>query len=351
MSSDPFSTVESELPRDRWGRPLITPPDGGAPEAYMRVTTFVKCLDDTFHLSRWQQRMVALGMSRRRDLVLATVAITDPDNQSQKRTLNQIAQNAIEAAKGTAAATTGTALHSLTERIDKGEPLGEHVPEEYLADLAAYAEIVVFLGDVVAMEGFCVVDDLRVGGSYDRVFRFTKKSLDAFEAFKGYRLCYPDGAEVQVGDTIIGDLKTGKSIDFGIGAIAMQLATYANADDYDHTLGSRSPVPVTNRKWAVVIHLPAGKGKAELVWVDIEAGWETVQHVAPKVHAWRKRKDLSYGFLSMSSSTPAGPTLVEQINAATSPDALRALYAANSLTWTPGLTSLSKARIAALASA
>ena len=29
--SDLFKTVESELPRDRWGRPLITPPSGGPP--------------------------------------------------------------------------------------------------------------------------------------------------------------------------------------------------------------------------------------------------------------------------------------------------------------------------------
>lgn len=345
--SDPFSTVTAELPRDRWGRPLITPPDGGEPVAYTRVTTFVKALDDTYFLTQWQKRMVALGMAARRDLVLATVAIDDPDDRNSKKTLNRIAESAIEAAKAHARAEIGTALHSFSEKVDRGEAV-DNVPEEYAADLKAYAEAVTYLGDVVAIEGFCVVDDLRVGGSYDRVFRFTPEGLDAFEAAKGYRMSYPDGEEVAPGDTIIGDLKTGKSIDFGIGAISMQLATYANAEDYDHTLGTRTPVPVTRRDWGVVIHLPAGSGRVELVWVDLAAGWQTVTEVAPRVHAWRKRKDLSYGFLSVTAEAPSAPSLVEEIHAAPSAEALRALYAANAHRWTPGLTSLSKARIEAL---
>lgn len=345
--SDPFSTVVAELPRDRWGRPLITPPDGGTPEAYMRVTTFVKALDDTFHLERWKMRMVALGMAARRDLVLATLALRDPEAQNDKRTLNQLADNAIEAAKGTARATTGTALHSFSERVDLGEPLGD-VPDEYVADLDVYREIVRYLGKPLAMEGFCVVDSLRVGGSYDRVWEFTAEGLALFEAHHGRRLCYPDGSEVQPGDAIIGDLKTGKSIDFGIGAIAMQLATYANAEDYDHTLGTRTPVPVTRRDWGVVIHLPAGTGRAELVFVDLAAGWDTVSTVVPHVHSWRKRKDLAYPFASSTSSTPRALSLVEQLHAAATEEELRTLWQANNLVWTPGLTSLAKERIAAL---
>lgn len=346
--SDPFTTVSAELPRDRWGRPLIAPPEGGDPVAYMRVTTFVKCLDDTYHLERWKMRMVLAGAAARRDLVLATIALKDIESPQDKRTINALAEKAIEAAKGTAAATTGTALHSLTEKIDAGEDLGNNVPEEYLADLDAYRDAVRFMGRVVAMEGFCIVDDLRVGGSYDRIFEFTVESLDLFESESGHRLAYPDGTEVVPGDTIIGDLKTGKSIDFGIGAIAMQLATYANAVDYDHALGARRPHAVNNRKWAVVIHLPAGKGRAELVWVDIEAGWKTVVEVAPLVHAWRKKKDLSYSFLSRSSSTPPPVALPALIAEAPNGASLRALYAAHATSWTPGLTALSKARLVAL---
>lgn len=342
-----FTTVAAELPRDRWGRPLISPPDGGEAVAYQRVTTFVKVLEDTFHLSRWQQRMVALGMANRRDLVLAATAITNPDNAMQKRNLNDIAKSAIDAAKGHAAATTGTALHSFTERIDRGEDVS-NIPDEFAADLAAYAAIIVPF-EILAIEGFCVIDELRVGGSYDRILRFTFEGLKAYEASHGARLCYPDGVEVDANDAVIGDLKTGKSVDFGGGAIAMQLGTYANAVDYSHTLGTRSPLAGNpSRKWAVVIHLPAGKGHAQLVWFDVEAGFNAARDIATQVHAWRKRKDISFPFAMTPSAPRSASSLVEQIAAATSPAAVRAVYAANSTVWTPGLTTLAAARVAEL---
>jgi hypothetical protein len=129
----------------------------------------------------------------------------------------------------------------------------------------------------------------------------------------------------------------------------MQLGTYANAEDYDHTLGTRSPLVGNPRKdWAVVMHLPAGTGRCELKFVDIASGYETAKNVAPLIHAWRKRKDLAYDFIAESSAPIASPTLVEQINTATSEDALRALYAMNADRWTPGLTALAKERIEAL---
>lgn len=343
---DAFSTVESELPRDRWGRPLITPPDGGEPVAYQRVTTFVGCLEDTYHLGLWQQRMVALGMAQRRDLVLSAVAVSDPSSQNGKRTLNALAKSAIDAAKGTAAATTGTALHSFSEKIDRGEPLGDFVPEEYVADLEAYRALVTPLFTPLAIEGFCVVDDLRVGGSYDRILAFKEEGLRAYYDTRGELLRYPDGEIVETGDAVIGDLKTG-SVDFGMGKITMQLGTYANAQDYSHTLGTRSPlVGNPSKKWAVVIHLPAGTGQARLLWVDIAAGWETASTLAPRVHAWRKRKagDLSSTFASASSTPLAPPSLPERIRTAASYEALVALYAENAGAWTPGLTALSAAR-------
>jgi hypothetical protein len=85
MSTDLFSTVENELPRDRWGRPLITPPTGGEPRAYTRVTTLAGSVEDTYHLGQWQQRMVAVGMARRPDLVLGALG-ADPTDKNGKKT-------------------------------------------------------------------------------------------------------------------------------------------------------------------------------------------------------------------------------------------------------------------------
>ena len=336
--SDPFGTVATELPRDRWGRPLITPPEGGDPVAYQRVTTFVGALEDTYHLGEWGKRTVALGMAKRRDLQIAAAAITDPKDQFQKRTLNKIAKDALEAANGSAAATTGTALHSITEQIDAGhEP--SYIPEEFEADVDSYKTVTEPF-EFIDSEGFCVRDDLRVGGSYDRLF--TLKDLSK-------PLIAPDGEEVVGG---VWDLKTGGSDGtlFGIGKIAMQLGVYRNSVKYEHTLGSRTPLPgedFMSHRWGIVCHLPAGSGRAQLLWVDIGAGWDIAYAVAPQVHAWRKRNDLSFP-LASAEFKPRSVTLVELINAAPSYAALQAIYADNAHVWTPGLTDLAAKRKAAL---
>jgi hypothetical protein len=351
VTADPFSTITSELPRDRWGRPLITPPEGGEPTAYMRVTTFVGCLEDTYHLNLWSQRMVVLGMANRADLRLAAMAISDPDDRFAKRTLNDISKSAKNAAAGDAKATIGTALHSYTERIDKGEPLG-NVPEEYVPDLNAYREITTGL-ESAGIEGFCVNDGLRVGGSYDRIYRFTAEFLDAYEARTGLPLLYPSRngetlKPVEPGDAVIGDVKTG-NVDLGMGKICMQLGVYANSEDYDHTIGSRTPlVGNPSKDWGVVVHLPAGQGAARLIWADIGSGYETARTLAHGVHAWRKRKDLAHDFASLSVAKAPEASLVDLIRVAPSYDALLALYTQNATSWTPGLTALASQRKAEL---
>lgn len=347
MTTDPFVTPTSELPRDRWGRPLITPPEGGEPQAYTRVTTFVGCLEDTYHLNLWSQRMVVLGMANRDDLRLGARAVSDPDDRFAKRTLNDIAKQAKDAASGSAKATIGTAIHSYTERIDRGEDLG-NVPEEYLPDLNAYRKITAGL-ESIGIEGFCVNDGLRVGGSYDRIYRFTGEFLDAYAEKHGTRLQYPARADdqsvpVEPGDAVIGDVKTG-NIDLGIGKICMQLGVYANSLDYDHTVGSRTPLNGNPSKdWGIVVHLPAGQGKARLVWADLAAGYTTASTLAKGVHEWRKRKDLSSEFAAVAVDKAPELSLVDLIRAAPTYDALLSLYGQNAHTWTPGLTALASER-------
>lgn len=325
--ADAFVTPDSELPRDRWGRPLITPPDGGEPVGYQRVTTFVGALEDTYHLSLWQQRMVAYGMGQRRDLQLAAAAIRDPKDRFEKRTLNDLAKSAIDAAKGSAAATTGTALHSLSERVDRGEDLG-YVPEEYVADLDAYRRLMVPF-EIVEIETFCVVDDLRVGGTYDRILGVPESA----------GLFTPDGRPAF--GNFIGDLKTG-GIDFGIGKIAMQLGVYSRGTRYDHRDGSRHDLPDVSQNWGIVMHLPAGTGEASLHWVNIGAGWVAASEIATRVHAWRKTKGLSTQFAAAVTGDRI-LSLVEQIKASVTYDEMRAVFATNKAAWTPGLTSLADA--------
>ncbi|MDT8916185.1 hypothetical protein [Amycolatopsis sp. PS_44_ISF1] len=335
--TDPFTTVATELPRDRWGRPLITPPGETEAVPYTRTTTFVGVLEDTYHLGQWQMRMVALGMAQRRDLQLAATAITNPKDRFQKRTLNDLAKAALEAASGSAAATMGTALHTFTENIDKGLPLG-YIPEEFEPDIEAYRQITEGF-TVVAIEGFCVNDALRVGGSYDRIMRVPVGGLVA-----------PDGELVE--GNVIWDLKTGGSIDaglFGLNKIAMQLGVYGNSLDYDHTLGTRTPLPDVHPRWAIVCHLPARSGQAQLIWVDIAAGWEAASALAPGVHSWRKRKDIGTPFAAVTARPTATP-IPEMIRRAASYAELKGIHAMHQDIWTPGLTALASVRKAELES-
>jgi hypothetical protein len=52
-----FTRPATEIPRDRWGRPLIEPPDGGKPIGYTRVSTLAKALDDKTSLMDWKCRI------------------------------------------------------------------------------------------------------------------------------------------------------------------------------------------------------------------------------------------------------------------------------------------------------
>ncbi len=314
--TDTFATIPPEIERDRYGRPLIVPPSGGKKVAYRRCTTFVSCLEDTYNLSRWQQRMVALGLADRPDLLLGVAA-----HREDKEKLNRLCEDALEAARGHAAATTGTAVHALTEIVDRGAPLPV-IPDGAAADLEAYRKATAGI-EWLAIEQGIVVDELKVHGTPDRIGRL------------------PDGRVVVL------DLKTG-SVEFGMHKIAMQMAVYAHGAGYVHGYADQAPYRLTGDSWypvdqdtAVVIHLPAGTGRCDLLEVDIAAGWEAV-HLAAQVWEWRSRKGLS-------KPLDLAVDLAGLITLAATPDDLRALYAAHEAEWTDELTALAKARIDSLA--
>lgn len=300
MSAPQFTALDP-IPRDRWGRPLVVPPGGTKPTGYTRCTTYVGCLEDTYNLAKWQMRMTALGLVDREDLHLAVAAHRD-----DKEHLNKICDQAIEAAKAHAAATTGAALHSLTEQHDRGTLDLARVPAAYRKDIEAYAAATTDGLKVVEIEQFGVIDDLKIGGTWDRCVRGHDGRLR------------------------IADVKTG-SLEWGMGKIAMQLSVYARCTAYTHAdptprRGVSNPDAGIDQDTAIVIHLPAGKGECHLIEVDIASGWEAVG-LARQVRAWRARKDLS----RPASSTPAAAPdpILDQIAAATEVGELRLLWANN----------------------
>lgn len=320
--TQPAKTIE----RDRFGRPLILQQNGadaGKRIPYTRVTTVAGSTDDKTGLMHWRSRLTALGLTQRRDLYTA-IAATDPED---KRTLNRLAGEAADHAGATAAATTGTAIHTFTERHDRGEPIGG-IPDEYKADLDAYAEATKGW-DHLAVEQFLVNHTLKTAGTTDRV--------------------------VRIGDEVfIADLKTGSSVNFPH-AWAIQLAIYSRSLRWDeaneHTIPWDTP---PSQEKGIVIHLPAGAGKCDLYWVDLEAGWEAAR-LAFRVREWRARRDLLTPYTT-GTPTPAVPDpvappapdtgdwLLDTINNADSETTLNMLWRTNTHQWTDQHTEAAKAR-------
>ena len=246
---------EVEITRDRYGRPMVVPPKGGKAIPYTRTTTVAGSLDDGTALVAWKLRMAAAGLTLRPDLLLAASA-----NRDNKLEMDKLVEDAMEAAGATSAATIGTAIHTLTEKHDRGEDLGV-IPEEYVADIQAYADATKKFKNVF-IEQFCVLDKYKIAGTPDRIVEYE-------------------------GQLYISDLKTG-SISYP-NKIAMQLAVYAHGLPYDPATATRGSWGGVNQDKGIIVHLPAGSGKCELHFVDIKQGWKGIE-LAMKVRAFRDTK-------------------------------------------------------------
>ena len=312
IATDDYVSIRPDINRDAWGRPLVMPPDGGNPTAYTRCTTYVGAIEDTYNLSRWQMRMVALGLADRPDLLLSVASHRD-----DKKKLNKDCDDALEAAKAHAAATTGTALHALCERIDLQQAIGA-VPADYMADLAAYTAATAALKPVL-VEQFCVLDHLKIGGTPDRVVEYEGKRY-------------------------IADLKTG-SIDYGYLKIAAQLAVYSRATPYDVLKGERLTPHGAELDKGIIVHLPAGTGRCDLYWVDLLAGWEAVL-VCKSI---RDKRSIPKKRIVAPLDTPQPAlNLAASITKCLTAEAVRTLWRKHASEWTDDLTAIAKAHIATL---
>jgi hypothetical protein len=281
-------------------------------------------LADTYGLTKWQLRMVAKGLGMRPDL-LALAAAAHVDDKS---TLDKVADDAKEAAGSSAGANAGTALHSFTEAVDRGEDVA--IPDPWAGDIAAYRKVLETSGVITRpewIERITVVPQYNVAGTFDRI------------------LTLPDGRQV------IGDVKTGKDLSYSWGEIAIQLALYANAT-YMWRGTTWEPMPDVDKTQAVVIWLPVGRSQCTLWTVDIAAGWRMAQ-VAHDVRAWRSRRDLATHLASAEAHAVAhlaGQALAGAVGRAGSVDELVQLWAKADAagTWTPELTAAAADRKRAL---
>ena len=286
-------TIQLDAPgdnarRDRWGRYLVVPPGGGKPTGYTRATTVAKALDDTSNLMAWSNRMTALGLAQRPDL-LALVQAADPDDRDE---LNKVCERAKEAGGATARRDLGTALHTMVEKAH-ADPEWK-VPDTYAADVAAVQAAIEAAGYEVVdgmSEVMVVLDRHTIAGTSDLTLR---RRAD--------------------GRLRISDIKTGASVNYGALAWAIQLSVYAQADAryvqgsaHDGSQDQRLPMPEVDRDTALILHVQPGSGVCDVHELDIAAGADALE-VAMAVRTWRKRKGLLVPFTIEGGGTAGTAT-------------------------------------------
>ena len=278
---------------DRWKRYRLPHPETGKPGGFTRATTFAKSISDTYALSMWGLRMGGKGLAMRPDLLMR-VAAADIDD---RETLNNLMEEAKNAAGSKVGANLGTALHAFTEALDRGEE--PNVPPPYQPHMKGYTALLAkFNLEILDIERVVLCTEYDggpaggrgVAGTLDRIARFTKDTT----------VTLPNGTTYtfKKGTIVILDLKTGKDLQYGWLEIAVQLATYARAKvrfDKEKKVWLDMPEGM-DQNVALVVHLPAtapgNTVKAEMYAVDIAAGHE-IAALCTAVREARKRKDLS----------------------------------------------------------
>lgn len=257
------TTEVAAIKRDRWGRPLITPPNGGKAVYYTRISTLAKALDDKTKLTEWKCRQTAIGLSKRPDLIAMTHAVADSREQ-----MNDVVEQALSAAASNAAANLGTTLHALTEHVDKGT-MPEYLPPELIPDLTAYEEAMRGI-QIIGTERFVVNDHVQAAGTFDRLLLLPGVGL------------------------VVADIKTGQHETNFPHGVCTQIAAYAHSHLYEPDKGRVAYLPDlgVSTEVGLLIWLPAGKAKCELHLLDLSLGWELAQ-AAYRVRAVYKSKPLT----------------------------------------------------------
>jgi hypothetical protein len=324
--ADPTPVPNTGRVRMSNGRYKLPDPDTGKDALFTRVSTIAKMLEDTYHLDQWKDRMLSKGLAMRPDLVMLAGATPLED----KRAFTDLVKSARDTAGGSEGANHGTAFHSLTEIVDRGEPVPQGTHPDNVKRLELYRRslkdhLLAVIPDW--MERVVLNREHRLVGRTDRALIARDMSVLGRPS-TGY------GA-------VIGDVKSQKSMDFGCMAIAMQLAIYAHADlvwNEDDGIWEEPDIEL-NRNVAVVMHVPSDRVAADIHVIDIARGWELVQ-IAMDIRKARKEK--LNRILTMSSERDWRRDI---LNASTKRELSEIWQSANAAgEWTDELMALGMAR-------
>ena len=267
--------LRPEPERDSFGRYVLPDPsDPGQVKHFTRATTLAKALDDTYNLMRYRERNVVSGLKTKPEL-LDSIDLME-DERRLRDILQSVAEEAYDAAGGNEASTRGTQLHYFTEAVDTGHLSLEQVPAEYRAEVAAY---------VAAMDRHGIA---RPAEGVERiVYNATANIVGTADRLP---VVFADGTRM------VADVKSGRDLSYSWGAIACQLAIYADADAMVSYNADGEPFwdafPIVEKDVGLVMHIPVDKRKCDLYIVDLAAGRAAVE-LALEVREYRRRKNLA----------------------------------------------------------
>jgi hypothetical protein len=199
------------------GVPFVLPKDGGTKRIrYSRSSNAGKILDDESNLTDWKLRTVVAGAAQRPEL-MASASVLDVD--TDKSALREIAEKCLVAGKGERRSVIGTAVHAMFDHLDRDTgwrppPQFEDLCNAYVATLEDWGLI------PEEIEVHCINDEFHLAGTLDR-YRTTKT------------LVAPDGTIIPIGSYIVGDIKTGKELEYAAGSYVTQLAAYVDSERYN----------------------------------------------------------------------------------------------------------------------
>jgi hypothetical protein len=356
MAEDPPDDGTDKLYKN--GRYALPDPLTGNPRTWTRATTMAETVSDLYSLNLWRIRMVLIGLARNPYLLEDLIALDNYDHETgkgelspkdHKDLLNKIGFKAQDLAGAKAPANWGTRMHSWIERLSRDEITVDDVEEDFRPGVAAWAAAMQE-HDLSAVphliERRVTVPTYGTAGTLDQV--------DLNHRTRTIRLGNRT-IRMKAGEYIIGDIKTGRDLDYAWGEIAIQMSLYAQGMRqgkvavWDPEAGdgegawlweSAGVDPKSVRDdVGVVFHMPVQRDKGApatctMYWIDLAEGWKAVQ-LCDNVRDWRKIKGLNIPFAiaEVPTEVPAArpsvraPSWSERFGSVTTKDQGRALVA------------------------
>ena len=293
LEIEDLETPEKRDFRRANGAPMIIDKEGKN-QRMSRPSGWGKILDDENALVNWKLDTAIRGVAGDPALQARAVAVKD-DDRSRKM---EIREAAIQAGRGNQAADIGTALHAMSERWEQEPDWDPGSP--YRESLEAYSVEMGRLGLVSELFEYHVVNmEYRAAGTCDRLYRLTKP------------LMTPKGDWLEEGELVVGDLKTGKRLDFSLPGYTVQMALYAQGEMYDVEMDQFRPTPTINQDWGILVHMPADKDTCEMLWVDLQVG-NYGAFIVNEVKDWRRKwKNSTYAAPVIETGMKAEAIAVE----------------------------------------